>query len=239
MAVINAELNVQKFTADIGKGYPVRGDKGENAYIHIAYANSADGTTDFTLTPVEGKTYEYLGQCTDNTETSSSEPSAYTWSWLTDEASRQAAETARETAETARAKAEESRASAEKSRGTAESERKEAESARVEAENSRANAESARASAEAVRRENEANRVDMENVRVSAEDARKAAESGRESAFDSAIANAENATNDALEAAKGIAFMTFDIDSDGYLNLNNPYSSFSFEVTDGYLEVVS
>ena len=237
--MISANLNVQHISGDIGKGYPVRGDKGENAYIHIAYANSADGLTDFTLVPVEGKTYEYLGQYTDNTEASSSEASAYTWSWLTDEASRQAAETAREAAETARAEAEESRASAEKSRQTAESERKEAESARVEAESKRANAEASRVSAETARRANEANRIDAENVRVSAEDARKAAESDRESAFDSAITNAESATNDALEAAKGIAFMTFDIDSDGYLNLNNPYSSFSFEVTDGYLEVVS
>lgn len=64
-----------------------------------------------------------------------------------------------------------------------------------------------------------------------AEEVTKAAEEATE--------KAESATDDALEAAKGIAFMTFDIDSDGYLNLNNPYSSFSFEVTDGYLEVVS
>ena len=71
-----------------------------------------------------------------------------------------------------------------------------------------------------------------------AEEVTKAAEEATEKA-ESAAEQAESATNDALEAAKGIAFMTFDIDSDGYLNLNNPYSNFSFEVTDGYLEVVS
>ena len=183
--MIEASIDTITITADIGKGYPVRGDKGENAYVHLAYANSTDGK-DFTLTPEDGKTYEYLGQYTDNTETASTEWSAYKWSWLTDEASRQAAETARTAAETARVSAEESRDSAEKSRQTAESERVKAESERSAQETARIEAESARAASEEVRIANEENRTsdeadrrDAENRRASAERARESSESER------------------------------------------------------------
>lgn len=237
--MITASIDTQVITADIGTGYPVRGDKGENAYIHIAYANSSDGATDFTLTPVEGKTYEYLGQYTDNTETASETASDYTWSWLTDETARQAAETARIAAESARATAEESRATAEKTRVQAESERVEAEGARASAEASRASAETERANAESARASAETARANAETLRTNAESERVSAENERETSFETAIENANKATADAKAAAEGIAFMSFELDSDGYLYLSNPYTSFYFEVNDGYLEVVT
>lgn len=54
-----------------------KGDKGDKTYVHIAYANSADGATDFSLT--ESLNKKYLGQCTDTNATAPTEPSAYKW----------------------------------------------------------------------------------------------------------------------------------------------------------------
>lgn len=54
------------------------GESGKTSYIHIAYANSADGTKDFSLTESENKLY--IGQCTDYIEEPSTDPSDYTWS---------------------------------------------------------------------------------------------------------------------------------------------------------------
>ena len=53
------------------------GTNGANAYIHTAWANSADGTTDFSTTVSAGKLY--LGVYTDNTAADSTSPSAYSW----------------------------------------------------------------------------------------------------------------------------------------------------------------
>ena len=114
-----------------------RGDQGDPAFVHIAYANSADGVTNFTITPVEGKIYEYVGQYTDHTAEQSTLPEDYTWCLMVDK-----------------------------------------------------------------------------------------------SGVDAAIA-------DAKTAAESIAFMSFELDSDGYLCINNPYSTFYFEINDGYLEVIS
>ena len=36
-------------------------------YLHIAYANSSDGKTDFTKTPVSGVSYSYMGYCSNST----------------------------------------------------------------------------------------------------------------------------------------------------------------------------
>ena len=41
---------------------------GRTTYLHIAYANSADGQQDFTKIPVTGVEYQYLGFCTDYNE---------------------------------------------------------------------------------------------------------------------------------------------------------------------------
>lgn len=53
------------------------GESGKTSYIHIAYANSADGTKDFSLTESENKLY--IGQCTDYVEEPSTDPSDYAW----------------------------------------------------------------------------------------------------------------------------------------------------------------
>lgn len=56
------------------------GTKGENGYVHIAYANSADGKTDFDTKDGTGKLY--IGQYTDNTESDSTDPTKYTWTLI-------------------------------------------------------------------------------------------------------------------------------------------------------------
>ena len=54
------------------------GTPGENGYIHIAYADSADGKTGFDT--VNGTNKKYIGQYTDNIETDSKNSTDYTWS---------------------------------------------------------------------------------------------------------------------------------------------------------------
>lgn len=51
---------------------------GETAYVHTAWANSADGTTDFSTSVSAGKSY--LGIYSDFTEADSTNPSSYKWS---------------------------------------------------------------------------------------------------------------------------------------------------------------
>lgn len=54
------------------------GANGESNYIHTAWANSADGTTDFSTTVSANKSY--LGVCTDQNTADPSTPSSYSWS---------------------------------------------------------------------------------------------------------------------------------------------------------------
>ena len=54
------------------------GADGESTYIHVAWANSQDGTTDFSTTVSTGKSY--LGVYTDSTAADSTSPSSYSWS---------------------------------------------------------------------------------------------------------------------------------------------------------------
>ena len=54
------------------------GTPGKNGYVHIAYADSADGKTGFDT--VNGTNKKYIGQYTDNIETDSKNPTDYTWS---------------------------------------------------------------------------------------------------------------------------------------------------------------
>lgn len=56
------------------------GAAGASGYVHIAWANSSDGTTDFSTTVSAGKSY--LGVYTDNTAADSTTPSAYSWSLI-------------------------------------------------------------------------------------------------------------------------------------------------------------
>lgn len=65
-----------KWSLYVGKD----GVPGESGYIHIAYADSADGKTGFDTTVGKGK--KYIGQYTDNTKEDSTDPSKYTWTLI-------------------------------------------------------------------------------------------------------------------------------------------------------------
>ena len=56
------------------------GKDGTSTYVHFAYANSADGTTDFSVTPFTGA--KYVGVRTDTVQSDSTTPSDYEWSEL-------------------------------------------------------------------------------------------------------------------------------------------------------------
>lgn len=60
------------------QGIPgTNGENGQTSYLHIAYANSADGTQDFSVSDGAGKSY--IGQYTDFTAADSTDPKKYTW----------------------------------------------------------------------------------------------------------------------------------------------------------------
>jgi len=64
--------------ADGSQGIPgPAGEDGRTPYLHIAYANSADGRTDFSVTDSENKSY--IGQYTDYTQADSYDPTDYAW----------------------------------------------------------------------------------------------------------------------------------------------------------------
>lgn len=60
------------------KWMKVKGDPGLQQYLHIAYANSEDGTKDFSITVSLGKSY--IGQYNDFSAEDSQDPSKYKWS---------------------------------------------------------------------------------------------------------------------------------------------------------------
>lgn len=68
-----------QFQGDPGEnGIPgENGEDGRTSYLHIAYANSADGWTDFSATVSAGK--QYMGQYVDFTERDSTNPDMYKW----------------------------------------------------------------------------------------------------------------------------------------------------------------
>ena len=64
--------------ADGAQGIPgTNGEDGKTSYLHIAYANSADGTVDFSITESNGKTY--IGQYVDFEVNDSENPADYNW----------------------------------------------------------------------------------------------------------------------------------------------------------------
>ena len=69
-----------QFKGDPGEnGIPgTNGQDGRTSYLHIAYANSSDGYTDFSTTNSTGR--EYMGQYVDYTERDSESPHMYKWS---------------------------------------------------------------------------------------------------------------------------------------------------------------
>lgn len=74
-----ADYTWSKFTGDPGATGATgpAGENGKTPYIHFAYANSADGRTDFSTTTSTGRSY--MGQYADYTETDSTDPSKYSW----------------------------------------------------------------------------------------------------------------------------------------------------------------
>lgn len=68
-----------QFKGDPGDtGIPgTNGADGRTSYLHIAYANSSDGYTDFSTSNSTGK--QYMGQYVDFTERDSTNPSMYQW----------------------------------------------------------------------------------------------------------------------------------------------------------------
>ena len=60
------------------QGIPGVGTDGKTSYLHIAYANSADGRTGFSVS--DGTNKLYIGQYTDTTKEDSTDPTKYTWS---------------------------------------------------------------------------------------------------------------------------------------------------------------
>ena len=74
-----ADYTWAQFTGDPGAtgARGPAGPDGKTPYIHFAYANSADGRTDFSTTTSTGRSY--MGQYADYTETDSTDPSKYTW----------------------------------------------------------------------------------------------------------------------------------------------------------------
>ena len=68
-----------QFHGDPGEnGIPgENGKDGKTSYLHIAYANSSDGYTDFSTTNSDGK--QYIGQYVDFTEQDSTNPYMYKW----------------------------------------------------------------------------------------------------------------------------------------------------------------
>lgn len=53
------------------------GTNGKTSYLHLAYANSSDGRTDFSTSD---SNRDYIGQYTDFTQQDSTDPAKYTWS---------------------------------------------------------------------------------------------------------------------------------------------------------------
>ena len=69
-----------QFMGDPGEqGIPgINGINGKTSYLHIAYANSSDGSVDFSVSNSENK--KYIGQYTDFQEYDSTDYRSYTWS---------------------------------------------------------------------------------------------------------------------------------------------------------------
>lgn len=68
-----------QFQGDPGaQGIPgTNGENGQTSYLHIAYANSADGQTDFSTTDATGRAY--MGTCVDFNQADPTTPASYTW----------------------------------------------------------------------------------------------------------------------------------------------------------------
>lgn len=82
ITVANADGSTYTKTVKDGtNGTPgTPGADGKPSYIHIAWANSADGTVDFSTSVSTGK--QYLGTYSDQTQADSTDPTKYSWSLI-------------------------------------------------------------------------------------------------------------------------------------------------------------
>ena len=81
--VVSKQFSLAKQYAgkDGANGIPGKdGKDGKTQYTHLAYANSADGQTDFS---VSDGNREYIGMYVDFVEADSTDPTKYTWSLIT------------------------------------------------------------------------------------------------------------------------------------------------------------
>ena len=86
IVMVDGEGNSSTITIDDGED-GTNGTDGKNGYMHIAWANSADGQTDFTTTndpesPTYKGPYEYIGVYSDNTQADSQRYQDYSWSLI-------------------------------------------------------------------------------------------------------------------------------------------------------------
>jgi len=79
VVIADSDGNTNTLTIVDGQDGP-DGKPGASGYVHTAWANSADGKTDFSTTVSAGK--KYLGVYTDNTQTDSTKPADYSWSLI-------------------------------------------------------------------------------------------------------------------------------------------------------------
>jgi hypothetical protein len=76
--VVSKQFSIAKQYAG-PQGIPGIGTDGKTQYTHLAYANSADGTKDFS---VSDGNREYIGMYVDFVEADSTDPTKYTWSLI-------------------------------------------------------------------------------------------------------------------------------------------------------------
>ena len=76
--VVSKQFSIAKQYAG-PQGIPGVGIDGKTQYTHLAYANSADGRTDFS---VSDGNREYIGMYVDFVEADSTDPTKYTWSLI-------------------------------------------------------------------------------------------------------------------------------------------------------------
>lgn len=79
IVMVDGEGNRSTITIDDGQDGE-NGRPGENGYVHIAWADSADGQVGFSTTVSTNK--EYVGMYTDNTEADSQNYQDYSWSLI-------------------------------------------------------------------------------------------------------------------------------------------------------------
>ena len=58
------------------------GEPGTSAYTYFAWANSADGNTQFTINPSDAPNRDYIGVCSTSSTTQPTTPGSYSWTYI-------------------------------------------------------------------------------------------------------------------------------------------------------------